>query len=244
MLFAKNSSLLGQRLLASQARCLPKIFSARLGQQLKVSQAHFLPNVSAGSFHTASLLFDQKLTTSFVSKQKEHVIASPFFHRKLTTSSSSAKEHLVVALGGNALLRRGEEMTMENQLANITEGVESLKSILSQCKAVVHGNGPQAGLLILESAAYEKTTGLKMIPLDVIDAESEGMIGYQIEVALSSHIAPERGMATLLSQILVDKNDPAFQNPTKVCITCSAAGPQTFLRKNHSSKGCFYGIVL
>jgi len=112
---------------------------------------------------------------------------------------------------------------------------------------VVHGNGPQAGLLILESAAYEKTTGLKMMPLDVIDAESEGMIGYQIEVALSSHIAPERGMATLLSQILVDKNDPAFQNPTKVCmsnqgfqgISHPAAGPQSFLRKEPLIQGMF-----
>jgi len=130
MLFAKNSSLLGQRLLASQAQCLPKVFSARFGQRLQVSRAHFLPQVSAGSFHVASLLFDQKLATSSVSKQKEHVITSPFFQRKLTTSCSKANDHLVVALGGNALLRRGEEMTMENQLANITEGVESLKSIL------------------------------------------------------------------------------------------------------------------
>ena len=106
---------------------------------------------------------------------------------------------------------------MVNQKFNIRGGVDSLKSIVDRYNVTfVHGNGPQSGLLLLESAAYEKSTGLKQIPLDVIDAETEGMIGYLVEQELAPHIPAERGMATLLSQILVDKNDPALQNPTKV----------------------------
>ena len=134
--------------------------------------------------------------------------------------SFSLRFFLLVCLytkGGNALLRRGEEMTMANQKFNIRDGVDSLKGIVDRYNVTfVHGNGPQSGLLLLESAAYEKSTGLTQIPLDVIDAETEGMIGYLVEQELAPLIPRERGMATLLSQIVVDKNDPAFQNPTKV----------------------------
>lgn len=80
----------------------------------------------------------------------------------------------------------------------------------------MHGNGPQSGLLVLESAAYEKATGLQQMSLDFIVAETQGMIAYSLEQAMAPHIAPGRGMATLLSQIVVDPDDPAFQNPTKV----------------------------
>jgi carbamate kinase len=73
----------------------------------------------------------------------------------------------------------------------------------------------QSGLLVLESSAYEKQTGLKQMQLDVIDAETEGMIGYLLEQELQKFVRPDRGMATILSQILVDPKDPAFQNPTK-----------------------------
>jgi len=108
-------------------------------------------------------------------------------------------------------------MTMENQRLNIQDGVDSLKSIVNRYNVTfVHGNGPQSGLLLLESSAYEQATGLQHMPLDVIDAETEGMIGYLIEQELSPYVPPERGMATILSQIVVDSNDPAFQNPTKV----------------------------
>lgn len=114
-------------------------------------------------------------------------------------------------------MRRGEEMSMKNQKFNIRDGVDSLKGIVDRYNVTfVHGNGPQSGLLLLESAAYEKSTGLPQISLDVIDAETEGMIGYLIEQELAPHISPGKGMATILSQIVVDKNDPAFQNPTKV----------------------------
>jgi carbamate kinase len=82
----------------------------------------------------------------------------------------------------------------------------------------VHGNGPQVGLLSLQSAAYKKETGSEAIDLDVLDAESEGMIGYLLEQEIDKILGEDgrrRGVATLLSQIIVDPNDPAFHNPTK-----------------------------
>lgn len=73
----------------------------------------------------------------------------------------------------------------------------------------------QVGLLVLEGSAYEKETGLEPMQLDVLDAETEGMIGYMLEQEMQPLIPADRGMATILSQILVDPGDPAFQNPTK-----------------------------
>jgi carbamate kinase len=70
-------------------------------------------------------------------------------------------------------------------------------------------------LLVLEGAAYEKESGLEQMQLDVLDAETEGMIGYLLEQEIQPHLAPDRGLATVLSQILVDPKDPAFANPTK-----------------------------
>ncbi|KAG7338910.1 aspartate/glutamate/uridylate kinase [Nitzschia inconspicua] len=144
---------------------------------------------------------------------------------------------IVIALGGNALLKRGERMTMENQRRNIAEGMEVLAPMLqkqpttmtspdqpSPPTIIVHGNGPQVGLLMLESASYEKATGLPQMSLDVLDAETEGMIGYLIEQELQRHLVradennsggTKRGMVTVLSQIVCDPNDPAFDNPTK-----------------------------
>lgn len=132
-----------------------------------------------------------------------------------SAASNKSKPHLIVALGGNALLRRGQDMTMANQRTNIAEGIKSLEPVLRNNKeSIVHGNGPQSGLLMLESAAYEKETGTEQIPLDVIDAETEGMIGYLIEEAMPD-LGGDRGIVTVLSQIEVDLTDPAFQDPTK-----------------------------
>ena len=132
-------------------------------------------------------------------------------------AESNRKDHVVIALGGNALLKRGQEMTMANQRQNIRQGMKSLKEIFDKYKVtMVHGNGPQVGLLVLESAAYEKQTGLQQMELDVLDAETEGMIGYLLEQEIRAHIDPtKRGLCTILSQILVDPDDPAFDNPTK-----------------------------
>jgi carbamate kinase len=120
---------------------------------------------------------------------------------------------LVTALGGNALLRRGEPMTAENQRRNIRIAAEALAPVAAEHRLVVaHGNGPQVGLLALQGAAYAK---VETYPLDVLDAETEGMIGYIIEQELGNLLPFERPFATLLTMVEVDPADPAFQNPTK-----------------------------
>jgi len=120
---------------------------------------------------------------------------------------------IVTALGGNALLRRGEPMTAENQRRNIRIAAESLAPVAREHDLVVgHGNGPQVGLLALQGAAYGK---VETYPLDVLGAQTEGMIGYMIEQELGNLLPFERPFATLLTMIEVDAEDPAFANPTK-----------------------------
>ncbi|ELY20567.1 carbamate kinase [Vreelandella titanicae] len=121
---------------------------------------------------------------------------------------------VVAALGGNALLRRGEPLTAEAQRANVKIAAESLAEIIraGHQLVVTHGNGPQVGLLALQGAAYKPD---EAYPLDVLGAETEGMIGYIIEQELENALDHNRPVATLLTQVLVDKNDPAFSNPTK-----------------------------
>ncbi len=120
---------------------------------------------------------------------------------------------IVVALGGNALLRRGEPMTADNQRANIRVATEQIAKIHPGNELVIaHGNGPQVGLLSLQAAAY---TSVSPYPLDVLGAETEGMIGYIIEQELGNLLDFEVPFATLLTQVEVDANDPAFQKPSK-----------------------------
>src|SRR6478672_11788396 len=120
---------------------------------------------------------------------------------------------VVTALGGNALLRRGEALTAENQRRNVRIAAEALAPVATQHQLVVgHGNGPQVGLLALQGAAYEK---VETYPLDVLGAQTEGMIGYMIEQELGNLLPFERPFATLLTMIEVDPSDPAFKNPTK-----------------------------
>lgn len=120
---------------------------------------------------------------------------------------------IVVALGGNALLRRGEPMTADNQRSNIRVATEQIARIVEGNQLVIaHGNGPQVGLLSLQAAAY---TSVSPYPLDVLGAETEGMIGYIIEQELGNLLPPEKPFATLLTQVEVDANDPAFEHPSK-----------------------------
>ncbi|MFP7671853.1 carbamate kinase [Marivita sp. S0852] len=121
---------------------------------------------------------------------------------------------VVAALGGNALLKRGEDLTAENQRANVAVAAKSLAEILRAGHRLVitHGNGPQVGLLALQGAAYKPE---EAYPLDVLGAETGGMIGYMIEQELENALDHEHAVATLLTQVLVDAKDPAFQNPTK-----------------------------
>jgi len=120
---------------------------------------------------------------------------------------------IVVALGGNALLRRGEPMTAENQRRNVRIAADALTPVATQHQLVIaHGNGPQVGLLALQGAAYEK---VETYPLDVLGAQTEGMIGYMIEQELGNRLPIDRPFATLLTMVEVDPDDPAFKNPTK-----------------------------
>jgi carbamate kinase len=119
---------------------------------------------------------------------------------------------LVVALGGNALLRRGEPLEAWVQRRNIAAATRTLAELAPDHVVVVtHGNGPQVGLLALQGAAYG---AVSPYPLDVLGAESEGMIGYLIETELRAAL-PGREVATLLTQVMVDAADPAFHHPTK-----------------------------
>jgi carbamate kinase len=120
---------------------------------------------------------------------------------------------ILVALGGNALLRRGEAMTAENQRKNVRIAAEALAPIGRDHELVIsHGNGPQVGLLALQGAAYQP---VEAYPLDVLGAQTEGMIGYMIEQELGNLMPFEQPFATILSMVEVDPDDPAFQNPTK-----------------------------
>jgi carbamate kinase len=119
---------------------------------------------------------------------------------------------IVVALGGNALLRRGEPMTSENQQANIRRAAQAIATLAQEHDLIIaHGNGPQVGLLALQAEAYKD---VQPYPLDVLNAETEGMIGYLIEQELRNQL-PDRQIVTLLTQVEVDVNDPAFANPSK-----------------------------
>ena len=120
---------------------------------------------------------------------------------------------IVVALGGNALLKRGEPMTAEMQRTNVRTAARSLVPVAEHHQLVLsHGNGPQVGLLALQAAAYKE---VEAYPLDVLGAQTEGMIGYLIEQELGNLLPPEVPFATLLTMIEVDANDPAFGDPTK-----------------------------
>ncbi len=119
---------------------------------------------------------------------------------------------VVVALGGNALLRRGEAPTAANQRRNIRVAARSLAALAQRATLVVsHGNGPQVGLLALQAEAYAP---VEPYPLDVLGAESEGMIGYVIEQELAS-VLPGLAIVTVLTMVEVDAYDPAFEHRTK-----------------------------
>ncbi len=121
---------------------------------------------------------------------------------------------VVAALGGNALLKRGDPLTAENQRANVRHAADALARIVraGHRLVVTHGNGPQVGLLALQGAAYKPD---EAYPLDVLGAETGGMIGYMIEQELENALDHAHPVATLLTQVVVDGRDPAFSKPTK-----------------------------
>jgi carbamate kinase len=123
------------------------------------------------------------------------------------------KPTIVVALGGNALLRRSDPMSAEVQRANIKVAVKALAPLAEEHNLVLaHGNGPQVGLLALQAASYP---AVEPYPLDVLGAQSQGMIAYMLEQELGNVLPPDKPIATLLTMVEVDPDDPAFDDPTK-----------------------------
>ena len=123
-----------------------------------------------------------------------------------------SKPIIVVAVGGNALLQRGEIMSCENQQKSIAQTASSLAELSKDYRLViVHGNGPQVGLLSLQNDAYKDCPPY---PFDVLGAETQGMIGYLIQQGLNAAIE-DRYTTTILTRIVVDENDPAVADPSK-----------------------------
>ncbi|HEY4621130.1 MAG TPA: carbamate kinase, partial [Gaiellaceae bacterium] len=122
------------------------------------------------------------------------------------------RRRLVVALGGNALLRRGEPLAADVQRRHAAQAMAEVAALAAGNDVVLtHGNGPQVGLLALQASAY---TEVPPYPLDILGAESEGMIGYVLEQELQNRL-PGRTAVTVLTQVVVDSADPAFETPTK-----------------------------
>ena len=120
---------------------------------------------------------------------------------------------VVVALGGNALQKRGEPMTVENQRENVRVACEALAPVAVEHELVIsHGNGPQVGLLSLQASAYDEES---TYPFDVLGAQTEGMIGYLIEQELGNMVPFEKPIATILTMTEVDADDPAMKDPSK-----------------------------
>jgi len=128
------------------------------------------------------------------------------------TRDQNPRRRLVVALGGNALLRRGEPLAADVQRRHAAQAMAEVAALAALNDVVLtHGNGPQVGLLALQASAYAE---VPPYPLDILGAESEGMIGYVLEQELQNRL-PGRTAVTVLTQVVVDSADPAFEAPTK-----------------------------
>jgi carbamate kinase len=130
----------------------------------------------------------------------------------MNRQNGSHPKKIVVALGGNALLQRGEPPTAAVQRGHAKDAMTAVAAVAADNEVILtHGNGPQVGLLALQASAY---ADVAPYPLDVLGAESEGMIGYVLEQELENQL-PGRNIVTVLTQVVVDADDPAFGKPTK-----------------------------
>lgn len=130
------------------------------------------------------------------------------------------KKLAVVALGGNALLRGNQRGTIEEQIENVTNTMDSVLYLLNEGYdlIVAHGNGPQVGNILMQHDAGATMYDIPELPLDVNVAESQGHIGYLLENAIRNLLHKkgiDKDVVTLVTEVVVDKNDPAFKNPTK-----------------------------
>lgn len=139
---------------------------------------------------------------------------------------------IVVALGGNALLKRDEPMTAEAQHTNVRIAAAALADLAGDHQIIVaHGNGPQVGLMALQAASFAPENPW---PLDVLGAETEGMIGYLIEQELMNALPPGTDCATLLTRVEVNRHDPAFDQPTKPIGPVYTAEEGRLIRAEHT----------
>lgn len=133
---------------------------------------------------------------------------------------SRQKNLMVIALGGNALLRRNQKGTIDEQYENVKQTCRILADIVEAGYHIVvtHGNGPQVGATILRHDAGEKLYNIPAFPMDVCGAETQGFIGYLIQQALSNELSTrgiERQVVTIVTRVVVDKEDPDFNDPSK-----------------------------
>lgn len=147
---------------------------------------------------------------------------------------------IVVALGGNAHLKRGEQMTAEVQRDNVKVAAEALAPVANQHQLVLtHGNGPQVGLLALQASAYEE---VEADPLDVFGAQTEGMIGYLIEQEPGNLLPFEVPFATILTMVEVDPEDPAFRTPPSLSAQSMTRAKRTNWRRKKVGSSSKTGI--
>ena len=149
------------------------------------------------------------------------------------------KKLVVVALGGNALLRGTEVGTIEQQDKNAHNSFENLISLFADgCNVVItHGNGPQVGNIFLRNDAGYKIYKIPKMPLDICVADSQGGIGYMLERELRNVLNEKKikkNVVTVVTQVLVDKDDPAFQDPTKPVGAFFLKEEADLLMKNHN----------
>ncbi|HAG14991.1 MAG TPA: carbamate kinase [Bacteroidales bacterium] len=147
----------------------------------------------------------------------------------------------VVAFGGNALLRSNQKGTISEQEANVYETCTHLVDLIKNGYDIVigHGNGPQVGNVLLQHEAGEKIFGIPKLPIDVCVAETQGSIGYMIEQQLRNVLYKEdmeRDIITMITQVLVDKDDPAFENPTKPIGPYYSKSEAEILQKENGDK--------
>lgn len=127
---------------------------------------------------------------------------------------------VVVALGGNALLRSNQKGTYKEQIDNVTETCEALMSFIKNGDGLIigHGNGPQVGNVMLQHEAGAKMFDVQAMPMDFCVSETQGSIGYMIETGFRKVLSQngyKNNIVTLVTRVLVDGNDPMFKNPTK-----------------------------
>ncbi|MBI4766937.1 MAG: carbamate kinase [Deltaproteobacteria bacterium] len=133
-------------------------------------------------------------------------------------SARKRKDILLVALGGNALIRKGQEQTIEEQFENLKIPVSQIARLSRAYRLIItHGNGPQVGNLLLQQECCQT---LPPLPLEILVAQTQGQIGYMIESTLDSQlmelgIDTQKTLVSLISYVVVDEKDPAFRHPTK-----------------------------